>query len=118
MNKIFLIIKREYLSRVKKKSFIVMTFLVPLLFIGMYGLIGYLMVNRDEIGDKKNVNVVDESGVFAGKLKNKSGIQFTYAKETYAEAKSHLSKAEEDNQYLLHIPANAENVELLSAKKP
>ncbi len=118
MNKILLIIKREYLSRVKKKSFILMTFLVPLLFIGMYGLIGYLIVNSDEIGDKKNVIVADESGMFAGKLKNRAGIQFSYSKETYTQAKEHLSKSEEDNQYLLHIPANAENVELLSAKKP
>jgi len=31
MNKIFIIIKREYLSRVKKKSFIIMTILGPLL---------------------------------------------------------------------------------------
>ncbi|MDQ7949951.1 MAG: ABC transporter permease, partial [Pedobacter sp.] len=41
MNKILLIIRREYLSRVKKKSFIIMTFLTPLLIAGIYGLIGY-----------------------------------------------------------------------------
>mgnify|MGYP006175410943 CR=1 FL=1 len=53
MNKILLIIKREYLSRVKKKSFIVMTFLTPLLIAGIYALIGYfkkiaeLSIDRD-----------------------------------------------------------------------
>ncbi|MDH5296992.1 MAG: hypothetical protein OEW26_07675, partial [Nitrospirota bacterium] len=35
MNKIWLIIKREYLTRVKKKSFLIMTFLGPILFAGL-----------------------------------------------------------------------------------
>ena len=48
MNKILLIIQREYFSRVKKKSFIWMTILVPTLFIGMYAFLGYLLANVDE----------------------------------------------------------------------
>ena len=44
MNKILLIIKREYLSRVKKKSFIIMTFLGPILFAAlMFGAIAVTM---------------------------------------------------------------------------
>lgn len=42
MHKILLIIQREYFSRVKKKSFLLMTFLVPLFFIALYGGIFYL----------------------------------------------------------------------------
>ena len=70
MNKILLIIQREYFSRVKKKSFVIMTFLVPILFIGMFGLIGYLVAKQNDLGDKKKIEVVDESGMFRSKMKN------------------------------------------------
>ena len=39
MNKILLIIQREYVTRVRKKSFIVMTLLVPALFAAMFAVI-------------------------------------------------------------------------------
>ncbi|MBS1587293.1 MAG: ABC transporter permease [Bacteroidetes bacterium] len=115
MNKVFLIIRREYLSRVKKKSFIVMTFVVPILVIGMYGTMGYLMAKSDELGDAKNVTVVDENGMFRNNLKNVSNIKFSYTDETYDKAKAKVT--DKENAYLLHIPASLENVEILSEKK-
>ena len=57
MNKILLIIQREYLSRVKKKSFLLMTFLVPLLIIGMYALIAVLTIKGGDV--KTEVEVLD-----------------------------------------------------------
>jgi len=116
MNKIFLIIQREYLTRVKKKSFILMTFLVPLLFIGMWSLIAYIAVKGDELGDKKHVKVVDESGLFKNRLENKSGLEFSYPNESFAQAKAALEKSEDDNDYLLHIPADNKNIVLLTRK--
>jgi ABC-2 type transport system permease protein len=86
MNKILLIIKREYLSRVKKKSFLVVTFLVPVLFMGMISLVAYLAVNQGGFGDKKKIEVVDESGWFAGKLYSTASVDYTFT-ENYAEAK-------------------------------
>jgi|AntRauTorcE11897_2_1112592.scaffolds.fasta_scaffold14875_2 ABC-2 type transport system permease protein len=63
MNKTGLIIKREYLTRVKKKSFIVMTFLGPLLFAGlMVGAI-FLAMSDDTT---HNVLVTDEFGIVVG----------------------------------------------------
>ncbi len=59
MNKIALIIKREYLVRVKKKSFIVMTFLGPLLFTGL--MIGAILVAMSD-DTVHNVLVVDQEG--------------------------------------------------------
>lgn len=115
MNKVFLIIRREYLSRVKKKSFIVMTFLVPLLFIGMYALIGYLIAKGDEFGDVKNVTVVDENGMFRDQLKDAGNIKFTYTGESYEKAKAGIIGKED--AYLLHIPAATANTEILSSKK-
>ncbi|XZF15385.1 ABC transporter permease [Chitinophagaceae bacterium MMS25-I14] len=120
MNKILLIIQREYFSRVKKKSFILMTFLVPLLFIGMYALVIYFIVNSDEIADKKKVTVVDESGIFRDKLKNSTSVQFVYSNATYEQAKKSLktdTSSGDAQQYLLHIPADVNNIELLSEKK-
>ncbi|PZF71478.1 ABC transporter permease [Taibaiella soli] len=117
MNKILLIIQREYLSRVRKKSFILMTFLVPILFIGMYGLIIYFVMNSDEMADKKTVIVADDSGLFKNKMENTASIKFQYATNSYADEKQKLTKSEDEQLYLLHIPADVKNVELLSAKK-
>ena len=115
MNKILLIIKREYLTRVMKKSFLMVTFLVPVLFMGMMSLVVYLAVNQGGMGDKKKVEVVDESGWFAGKLKGSKTIEYTFA-TNYAAAKSSFVK--EGYDYLLHIPASLQGVQLLGEKTP
>ncbi len=116
MNKILLIIQREYLSRVKKKSFIVLTILVPILFIGMFALIGYLAVKGDDLAEKKTVQVIDESGKFKEKLKSTNSVTYEYSDETFEFAKARF--LESDYNFLLHIPASATNIELLSQKKP
>lgn len=62
MSILSLIIRREYIARVRNKSFLVMTFLSPLILVGMIFLISYLtQLNGD---DKRSVVVVDESGKF------------------------------------------------------
>jgi len=116
MNKILLIIQREYLSRVRKKSFLVLTFLVPVLFVGMIALIGYLAVHQDAMSDKKIVKVVDESGWFANKLKNSTSIEFDYTTASFASTKEEVLKS--DDEYVLYIPATLTNIQLLGKKKP
>jgi ABC-2 type transport system permease protein len=115
MNKIILIIRREYLTRVKKKSFLVMTFLVPVLFMGMFGLMGYLMAKQNDLSDKKKVEVVDESGLFRDKMKSNGNIEYVYAAENYAEAKNKFVKSGYD--YLLYIPQSMSGIQMLSEKK-
>lgn len=62
MSILSLIIRREYVARVRNKSFLVMTFLSPLILVGMIFLISYLtQLNGDE---KRSVVIVDESGKF------------------------------------------------------
>ena len=114
MNKILLIIQREYLSRVKKKSFILMTILVPVLFIGMIALIAFIAVKQGDFGDKKKIEVADESGRFFSKLKNDNTVTYTAAKDI-ATAKSSFIKDGYD--YLLYIPASMGGVQLLGEKK-
>jgi ABC-2 type transport system permease protein len=65
MDKVWLIIQREYLTRVKKKSFIIMTILGPLLFVAFIGGAFYLSIK-----DSKEYDVVltDESGMFGKTL--------------------------------------------------
>lgn len=116
MNKILLIIQREYLSRVKKKSFIVMTFLVPLLFIGMYAVIGYMMFNKDELSDKQTVVVVDETNEYSVNLKNTAVIDFVRSDLPFSKARHEFEKTGQD--YLLRIGKHAEDMQLLSQKKP
>jgi len=115
MNKIWLIIQREYLSRVKKKSFLLMTFLTPVLFIGMGILVGVLVAKQDDFGDKKKVEVVDESGMFMNKLANSGSLEYSFTTSDYASVKAGFLKSGYD--YLLYIPASITGVQLFGEKK-
>ena len=61
MSIISLIIKREFIAKVRNKSFIVMTFLSPLLFVGIAAFVGYLSAMK---ADTKRVAIHDETGLF------------------------------------------------------
>ena len=65
MNKTWLIIKREYLTRVRKKSFLVITLLVPLIIVGFYAAIFAIAISGGG-SDKQKVAVLDEGNLFEG----------------------------------------------------
>ena len=65
-NKILLVLKREYLTRVRTKSFILSTLLTPLAFIVMMGIVAYVSIVDEEI--EKTVGIIDETGVLYDKL--------------------------------------------------
>src|SRR4051794_32281684 len=73
MNKTWIIIKREYFSRVKKKTFILSTFLTPLLFAGVIGIIIFITIRNS---DKERIAVIDNSGVFKNKLDSLKSVKF------------------------------------------
>jgi ABC-2 type transport system permease protein len=103
MDKILLIIGREYWVRVKKKSFLIVTFLVPLLIAGMYGLIFYLMLNQTKLETPKKIQVIDPSNLFSKDLKNTEKIQFTPAlKQDLLETEKNFKK--ENIDFILFIP--------------
>lgn len=120
MNKILLIIQREYLSRVKKKSFIVMTFLGPILIAGVYALAIWLAVNSDEMSSKKKITVIDESHTFYGKIKDSKTLEFVFSSEPLDSAKKHFKTS--GSESILYIskgkPGSADGVELYSEKQP
>jgi len=76
MKKIPLIIKREYLTRVRKKSFIVMTILTPLLLTGVWVIPAWLSSMKDD--KEKNIAVVDYTGLYEDKIQDAELIKFQF----------------------------------------
>ncbi|MGR3810026.1 ABC transporter permease [Jiulongibacter sp. NS-SX5] len=101
MNNILLIIKREYLTRVKKKSFIILTILVPLLMMGMWA--GIFWAAMSGI-DQKDISVIDESGYFVNKIANNEMYSFEYIDSNLDEAKKAFPDSKKDA--LVYIPAD------------
>ena len=61
MNHLPLIIKREYLTKVRNKAFIVMTFVSPLIMIALITVVAYLsQLNNDK---KRTIAILDETGI-------------------------------------------------------
>ena len=74
LKKISVVISKEYLTRVKKKSFLVTTFLVPVLFAAMCCIPALIMLfNKDEV---KSIALVDDSGIVASSIKSDSAVHF------------------------------------------
>jgi ABC-2 type transport system permease protein len=106
MGKIGLIIQREYLTRVRKRSFIIMTILGPLLMAGVAIVPVWLASANETV---RNVLVFDETGVIDYRMKDDPNIKFSYIhpssikdakqklKETQAYALVYMPKALEDN---------------------
>ena len=99
MNKIFLIVQREYLTRVRKRSFIIMSLIGPL-FLAMMFVVPVWLATRQ--GEKRTVNVVDESGYFTGHMGNDSNVEYNFIDLDLVTAKKNLNSG---NAYgLLYIP--------------
>lgn len=103
MNKLLLIVQREFIAKVRNKSFIVMTFLSPLIFLGMSFLIGYLSsINKDEA---TKIAIYDEGNILKSSLKSDKETAFTdLSSMPFKVAKDTASKSYEG---LLFIPKTA-----------
>lgn len=84
MNKILLVIKREYLTRVKKKSFIVMTILAPILLAGLILVPAWIM-SREDTTEKKIAVVGEGAKLFYGDIPSTKSLKFEYLPETSSE---------------------------------
>lgn len=110
MSKLPLIIRREYLAKVRNKSFVVMTFLSPFLVVGMVVLIAYLTSLNDT--DTKRIAVLNESSFLQQTWDFNSGIAFVSMEGI------NLEQAKDSTQNmgyygLLHIP-NRPDLELVA----
>ncbi|WP_310554397.1 ABC transporter permease [Flavobacterium sp.] len=111
MSILSLIIKREFIAKVRNKSFIVMTFLSPLLIVGLSFFVGYLAtMNKDEV---TKIAIHDELSILKADFKNTketvyvdlSGMPLQLAKDT----------ASKNYEGLIFIPKVA-NIQELSEK--
>ena len=90
-----IIIAREYLNKVKKKSFLVTTILVPILFVAFLVLMGYIMGTTKE--RERAVAVVDQSGIVFPFLKNNERVTFEdFSSEPADTVKNNLSALGKD----------------------
>ena len=99
MNKIKLIIRREFLSRVKKRSFLVMTLLGPILMAAMFIIPVYITTRQ---GDVKKIAILDETGIFHQKFTDTKILIFKQVSGDPETLKTHFA----DSGYyaILHIP--------------
>ncbi|EON77750.1 membrane protein, putative [Lunatimonas lonarensis] len=87
-NKILLVIKREYLARVKKRSFIVATILTPLIFPSILGVFLWLGLSDSPGEQARIIEVVDENGTFY--LESNEMFVFSYIGKGIEEAKASM----------------------------
>ena len=115
MSKIGLVLTREYTTRVKKKSFIVMTILMPALMAAMFILPSYFMSQDDT--KERTIAVYDGSTILLGQLESNNYTKFKFIPEAeYLKIKDHLKTS--DFYALLVIQPNLLNtntVQLISA---
>ena len=108
MSKILLIIKREFIAKVRNKSFIVMTFLSPLLFVGIGVFVGYLSTMKAEL---KTIAIHDETGRFVNEFKNDE--EYKYVDLSKVDLKTLKdSIVSESYEGLLIIPKAEDNAQL------
>ncbi|MDD5149019.1 MAG: ABC transporter permease [Flavobacterium sp.] len=113
-NIISLIIKREFVAKVRNKSFIVMTFLSPLLFVGIAAFVGYLSSMK---ADTKRVAIHDETGLFTNEFLslNKKDGEYKYYDLSPIDVKFLKDSITNENfEGLLYIPKVANDKDLES----
>ncbi|MEO5500175.1 MAG: ABC transporter permease [Ginsengibacter sp.] len=78
MNKVWLVSKREYLTRVRNKTFILSTILLPLFFIGFFFASAYLSRQSNE---KQKVAVQDDNGIFKNSFQDDRSVTYEFPKD-------------------------------------
>lgn len=81
MNKIWLVITREYLTRVRNKTFILSTILLPLFFIGFIFAAAYFSIQSDE---QQKIAVSDQNGIFKNSFQNDKSITYEFPTDVNA----------------------------------
>ncbi len=117
MNKSILILKREYLTRVKKKSFIIMTLLVPVFMAALTILPTYLAMMDDK--EERTIAVYDPTSLILDQLESNEYTKFHYIpKQEYQELSQNFNP--EKYYALLYVPDNiltTNRAEMISDKQ-
>ncbi|KAF2079219.1 ABC transporter permease [Flavobacterium sharifuzzamanii] len=115
MSIISLIIKREFIAKVRNKSFVVMTFLSPLLFVAIAVFIGYLSTMKAET---KRIAIHDETGIFVSDFlkENKKGAEFKYLNLSEIDVKALKDSITKENFSGLIVIPKTNNIKDLESK--
>ena len=116
MNHTRLIIAREYITKVKNKSFLLMTLLTPALIGGLIFLISFLTsVNNDSV---KNITVVDNSDIFENSLLSSETVKFSFLDDLDEEEAKLISQDKNDDA-LIFIPylIDTKNIDYVELSK-
>ena len=102
MKHLRIIIEREYLNKIRNKSFIIMTFVSPLIVVAFALIIGFL-TDVNSKSNAKDILILDESGLFGTTFTDTETIHYEYLKDkTLQEARAEVL---ETSKYgLLYIP--------------
>lgn len=92
MNKLWLIVQREYLTRVKKKAFILTTLLFPLGLLLFYVAIFFIFSYQDT--SKTKIAIVDEGNIMKEIMKDEDELYFTFTNESLSALKSKVEQKE------------------------
>ncbi|MEJ0104056.1 MAG: ABC transporter permease [Bacteroidota bacterium] len=103
MNKIGLVIQREYITRVKKRSFLITTILVPLIIIGFYAAI--IAISISNSSDTSKIAIIDAGNLLNGKIEKINGDNTAYTFVTNETEESFKAKYKKEGyNYFLYIP--------------
>ncbi len=94
MNKILLIIKREYLTRVRKRTFIIGTILFPVLYLALIFGTGYL---ADKSRQDLSIGIIDRSGYFTRELIDKTNLEDSTNKLSLIKIPEEIFKTQYDS---------------------
>ena len=114
MSKIAIIAGREFNERVRKKSFIFTTILMPILMVGIM-FVPALMMNIQS-DEAKEILVVDQSGLIAERLEDSSTIDFTPSDKTLEELTAQQGESNPFGILIIgsDVATNPSNVQLLT----
>lgn len=99
MNKLGLIIKREYLTRVTRRSFILATILTPLGFAVFFIVVGFIFQYQSD--DTKRVAIIDESNILKGSIPDEKNLYFKFEKTDLATLRKNFSQYDYDGILVL-----------------
>ncbi|MGF7231135.1 ABC transporter permease [Arachidicoccus sp.] len=116
MNKIILILKREFLSRVQKKTFLLVTIGLPILICGIYASIIYFSVTNTS---QTKILVVDNANIFKDTIASNADISFSFAKNESSDQLNKRALKKTLDGYI-YIPAGttlADSIQIVTGKK-
>ena len=115
MSKIWIIIQREFMTRVKKKSFILLTILMPFIFAAL--IMVPLMLATIEGDEQKTVMVVDKTGRYVGSLKSTANYAFVPTADNKDEFYTEDSEVEAVVQITADLAKNPTAVTIYSPRE-